>query len=359
MFRTALSFDDVLLVPSMGLDSRSLVSLTTRIPATKLTLPILSANMKTVTETDMATEMANAGGLGVIHRMQSIESQQIMVSAAVGIDSLVGFAFGIGDDWRDRVYACFDVGATLAVLDVAHAHQYRVGEIVKLWYEDTALRDRGLLVGNIATVEAAEWLIKCIPSEYLYSNLFGLKVGIGGGSLCTTRIVTGAGIPTFQSVYDVNKAIPMGISIVADGGIRNSGDIIKSLAAGASAVMCGSLLAGTKQAPGNVVLDGRGNKYKVYRGSASYGDKKENNRVTNYVEGTETLVPYVGDVRDVLEGLAEGIRSGLSYVGASSISALHRIASWKNQSYESSMFVQVTDNGRKESQAHGLTNSFA
>jgi IMP dehydrogenase len=168
------------------------------------------------------------------------------------------------------------------------------------------------------------------------------KASIGGGSLCTTRIMTGYGIPTLQAIWDINEAHGHAISIIGDGGIKNSGDIVKSLAAGADAVMLGNLLAGTDEAPGNIIK-AKDLLYKVYRGSASFGDKALRGEETRNVEGDEALVPYKGSVKRVIAGLLDGVRSGFSYGGAASIHELQAHAE----------FVEISAHGFQESLAHG------
>jgi len=334
---TALSFDDVLLKPQRFVgESRDKIDLSTNLGGVRLEIPIIAANMPSVCETDMAVAMGRMGGLGIIHRMQSIDSQVKMVLQTKnkileteGFDRPVGAAIGIGDDWMERAVKLFEAGVNIICLDVAHGHSDRV---IKIIIEFKKNWNMPLIAGNIATLLAA-------------TDLEGadiLKVGVGGGSVCTTRIQTGCGIPTFQSV--VNCTLGPNNVIIADGGIKNSGDIVKSLAAGANAVMLGSLLAGTDEAPGEVIKGTDGNKYKIYRGAASYGAKKEFFGKAEYVEGEETLVPYRGPVSKVIEKLCEGIRSGFSYNGVTNIQDLQRNA----------VFVKITNAGMKESKAHGL-----
>lgn len=348
MFREVLAFDDVLLVPKRSnIASRNDVDISTELfPDIKLEIPVLSANMATVTGEAMTYTMANAEGLGVIHRMQSIENEAQMIAnvqrtleATSLEDEFIGFSFGVQDDWQERVSACIVAGGDIAVLDVAHAHHSNVYNIIKEYFDTWNVP---LIVGNIATVEAARNLIYAVPSGK--RKLFALKVGIGGGSMCTTRIVTGCGIPTFQSVYDIHQELPY-TKLIADGGIRTSGDIVKALAAGASAVMVGSMLAATSDTPGAVINHADGTSYKLYRGSASYGDKEARGEEIRNIEGVETLVPYKGSTWDVIKRARENIRSGLSYVGARNLAELQARAE----------FVKITSNGLRESQPHGKT----
>ncbi|MEI9972562.1 MAG: IMP dehydrogenase [Ignavibacteriota bacterium] len=237
-----------------------------------------------------------------------------------------------------RPYGGLPEFASIVCLDVAHGHHLRVSQLLDEYFE--TYRDYPIIVGQIATAEAAGMFIDAIPERYHRSVAF--KASIGGGSLCTTRIMTGYGIPTLQAIADINEAHGHAISIIGDGGIKNSGDIVKSLAAGADAVMLGSLLAGTDEAPGNIIK-AKDLLYKVYRGSASFGDKALRGEETRNVEGEEALVPYKGSVHRVISGLLDGIRSGFSYGGAASIHELQ----------EHAEFIEITVYGFAESLAHG------
>lgn len=337
-----LSFDDVLIRPNKtGIRHRSEIDLTTTISGVKLKVPIISANMSSITGIDMCVAMAEFGGMGILHRMMPIPE---IVSSCREISSQTrkpfGFSFGIGEGWEKQVEAGIENGADIACLDVAHAHSVYVIEVVEQFIK--RYDKFPLIVGNIATKEAAkefdDFAIKRIEDGYPLT----LKVGIGGGSLCTTRIMTGCGLPTLQSILEV---VPhTSADIIADGGIKNSGDIVKSIVAGADAVMIGNLLAGTKQTPGEVV--GHGNElFKVYRGSASFGDKKMRGENTNNIEGAEALVPFKNkDVKSVLERLCDGIRSGFSYIGARNI----------QEAKVKGKLEQISPNGYKESTPHLL-----
>jgi IMP dehydrogenase len=347
LFREVLAFDDVLLVPKRSnIASRNDVDISTELfPGIKLEFPVLSANMATVTGENMAYTMANAEGLGVIHRMQSIENEAQMITnvrrtleATSLEDEFIGFSFGVQDDWEERVSACVVAGGDIAVLDVAHANHTHVTDIVRSFLE---IWNVPLIVGNIADIDAAHAVLVAAYFDY---KRIALKVGIGGGSMCTTRIVTGCGIPTFQSVYDIHRELP-DAKLIADGGIKNSGDIVKALAAGASAVMVGSMLAATSDTPGAVINHADGTSYKLYRGSASYGDKEARGEEIRNIEGVETLVPYKGSTWDVIKRARENIRSGFSYVGARNLAELQARAE----------FVKITSNGLRESQPHGKT----
>lgn len=340
--RTVLSFDDVLLVPGMNdIESRSDVGLDTIVAGVDLDLPIIAANMPSVCENEMALAIGLEGGMGIVHRMQSISRQCDQVALAQ--QNPVGAAIGIGDDWKERADATISAGAYIVCLDVAHGHQERVLEVA-LEFLDRFTSP--LIIGNIATGQAAAFF----DSEIKESDQcrVALKVGVGGGSVCTTRIKTGFGMPTLQSVIDVAEALDTAdsdISIIADGGLKTSGDIVKALAAGADVVMLGSLLAGTREAPGDVIKDDKtGLKYKVYRGAASYGAKKAHFGEAEYIEGAERLIPYKGGVEKVLRSLADGIRSGLTYCGVDNLADLRTEAE----------FVRITQSGFRESLPHGI-----
>lgn len=344
--RKALSFDDVLLVPEKSVvESRNDISLSTHFLGFEFNLPIISANMSTVTEYDMAVTMHKLGGLGLIHRMNTIEDQtdivlkcrrdypRMIIGASIGIDPIIDI---------DRTHELLNWGCDIICVDAAHVCSDPAIKFLNAFL--TKFPNRPLIIGNVATLEA----IKTINDELgtLMHPRIAFKVGIGSGSQCTTRIMTGCGIPTLQSLIDIKKILRMNYEcpypIIADGGIKNSGDIVKSLAAGADMVMLGSLLAGTSEAHGKIIKH-KGKLFKVYRGSASFGQKLETNR-KGFVEGEETLVPYKGSAVKILEQLREGILSGCSYLGLSNLTDI------KTSSPE---FVEISNSGYAESTAHG------
>ena len=336
--RKAYSFDDVMLVPRYSeMNTRSEANLATAVAGVTLRIPIIAANMSSVCEETMGIAMGELGGLGIIHRMASVEREAQMVKAVHDAGQQVGFSIGVGPDWRARMEACRQY-ASIVCLDVAHGHHRRVIELLAEYFK--AYQDYPIIVGQIATAKAAGMFIEGIPEKYHRTVAF--KASIGGGSLCTTRIMTGYGVPTLQAIWDIHEAHGHAISIIGDGGIKNSGDIVKSLAGGADAVMLGSLLAGTDEAPGNIIK-AKDALYKVYRGSASFGDKALRGEETRNVEGEEALVPYKGSVKRVVSTLLDGVRSGFSYGGASSIQELQDHAE----------FVEITAHGFAESLPHG------
>jgi IMP dehydrogenase len=344
--RRALSFNDVLLVPRhTRVFSRSDVDLSTTIAGLTLRIPIVAANMSSVCESEMAIALGQIGGLGIIHRMCTVEAEREMVRRVFAERDKgpngplhVGFSIGVGPDWRDRMEACREF-AGVACLDVAHADSNRVLELLAPYFTD--YKEYPLIIGNIATAAAASRIKDAIPKRFYGTT--ALKAGIGGGSLCTTRIKTGFGVPTLQSVADVHQETGGVPGIIADGGISSSGDIVKSLVAGANAVMLGSLLAGTEEAPGELIRGEHGILMKQYRGSASFSDKQMRGEATRNVEGESTLVPYRGRVADVISDLLDGIRSGLSYGGCANIRELQ----------DNVEFAEITTHGYRESLPHG------
>ena len=308
------SFDDVLLEPQYSdIKSRSEVNIDCNLSDFEFALPVISSPMDTVTETNMAIAMSNAGGLGIVHRYNSIEEQSKIVGYArmIGCKN-IGAAIGVTDDYLKRALRVTDVGANIICVDVAHGHhammQRALGELKDAFGDKVHI-----MAGNVATLEAFNAL-----SEW---GADSIRVGIGGGSICSTRIVTGHGVPTLQSVLECAQT-SHDTKIIADGGIKTSGDIVKALAAGADFVMIGSMLAGTSETPGGLLTNANGDKCKEYRGMASKKAQREWRGKSSTAEGVSTVVPFKGSVDDILEDISGGIRSGLSYTGARSIKEL-------------------------------------
>lgn len=473
-FKEGLTFDDVLLVPKFSdITSRSQTNLETKLSKNiSLNIPLVSANMDTVTESSMALAMAQQGGLGIIHRFLTIEEEadQILkvkrsgsvmienpyfvgpdktineaisymgekdvhgllvmdsdsklvgiltrrdvafesesnqlvkdvmtkdvVTAKPGINldeakqilhkhrieklpliddsgvvkglitskditnienfpqaskdkkgrPLVGAAVGVKGDFMDRTEALLEAGADVIVVDIAHGHSENAVNTVR--HIKKAFPDSELIAGNVATASGAEDLIK--------AGVDAVKVGVGSGSICITRVVTGSGVPQLTAVLDCAKVgKKYDVPIISDGGIRTSGDVTKALAAGSSSVMVGSILGGTDESPGSFMTR-NGKRFKIYRGMASFyaslGRKtKENGNVSieddlnDYVaEGVEAMVPYKGSVTDILKQLTGGIRSGLSYCGAHTI----------KQMQENAEFIKMSHAGYAESQPHDVS----
>lgn len=338
------SFDDVLLVPKYNrVKSRKEVSFRTQVTKNHyLDIPFLVANMDTVCESKMAITIGRLGGLGVIHRFLSIENQVAEVKKVKQEKLLTAAAIGI-KDYEERVKALNSIGIDILVLDVAHGHSKRVGKTLDYIKENYPKID--IIVGNIATKDAAEYFIS--------KKADSIKVGIGPGSMCTTRIMAGAGVPQITAIMDVYEASQGRVPVCADGGIKVSGDIVKAIGAGADTVMIGSLFSGTEETPGEII-EKDGKKYKEYRGMASYLatvkkmklDGKKVDEVV-HVEGEVTKVEYKGSVIPIVNKLLGGLASGMTYVGADHIEKIKGKAD----------FISITGAGIKESIAHGLLNN--
>lgn len=338
----ALTFDDVLLVPQYSdIASRKQVDISTSLLGVRFPVPICSANMDTVTEVAMANEMWNLGGLGILHRYASHATILQWIKDIHRDESAIAIpSIGIKPENFDYALAYTDEGVIAVNIDIAHGDSQHMVEMVQ------RLTKAGVdvVAGNVATRHGAQRLLDAGAKV--------IKVGIGPGSLCTTRIVTGHGVPQLSAIEDVASLRPnYRFSIIADGGIRNAGDCVKALAFGADMVMIGSLLAGTTESPGAAMeFQNKEGVYcltKVYRGMAS---REARNSVTetdsSYTpEGESTIVEVKGPVQDVVKQLEGGIRSGLSYSGAHSLKELR----------ENAEYVTITSNGVAESKPHGLT----
>jgi IMP dehydrogenase len=471
--REGLTFDDVLLIPKRSpIISRSQTNLKTRLSRNiSLNIPIISANMDTVTESPMAIALAREGGIGIIHRFMTIQdqvdevlkvkrSESVMIEQpyTISIDSTVGYAqkimhdfgisglliekdkklagiitkrdllfetnfennvssvmskdvvfaelgttiekakyilhknrieklpiidkdkqiiglitskdilkmeefpnaskdkkgrllvgaaVGVKGDYLERTEALLDAGADVIVVDIAHGHSDNAINCVHLIKK--AFKDCELIAGNIATGHGTEDLVR--------AGVDAVKVGVGSGSICITRVITGSGVPQLTAILDsVKIAKEYEVPVISDGGIRNSGDLTKALAAGSSSVMVGSLLGGTDESPGKTLVK-NGKKYKIYRGMASFyaslgrkyreeGEQLiESEDLNDYVpEGVEAMVSYKGSVVEIIRQLVGGLRSGLSYCGAKTI----------NEMQQNAEFVRITTAGYIESQPHDV-----
>lgn len=361
--KKGLTFDDVLLIPAESHVLPNEVNLSTQLADNlKLHIPLISAGMDTVTEGPMAIAMALQGGLGVIHKNMSIQAQAGEVAnvksvvvptgaAKAAVDDqnrlLVAAAVGVTSDTFERAEALLKAGADAIVIDTAHGHS--AGVLRKIKEIRDHFPDVTLIAGNVATGEGTAALYD--------AGVDIVKVGIGPGSICTTRVVAGVGVPQITAIYDAaTVARDYGKPIIADGGIKYSGDVVKALAAGGNAVMLGSMLSGTTEAPGEVFEDG-GKKYKSYRGMGSVGAMAQAhgssdryfqggvNEANKLVpEGIEARVEYKGDVSDIVFQIDGGLRSGMGYVGAPDIPTL----------IEKAQFVQITNAGLRESHPHDV-----
>lgn len=361
--KKGLTFDDVLLIPAESHVLPNEVDLSTQLADNiKLNIPLISAGMDTVTEGAMAIAMALQGGLGVVHKNMSIQAQASEVAnvksvvvpsnatkAAVDDQNrlLCAAAVGVTSDTFERAEALLEAGADAIVIDTAHGHSAGVLRKIKEFREH--FPKQTLIAGNAATGDATRALFD--------AGVDVVKVGIGPGSICTTRIVAGVGVPQITAIYDAASAArEYHKPIIADGGIKYSGDVVKALAAGGNAVMLGSMLSGTTEAPGDIFED-NGKKYKRYRGMGSVGAMAQAhgssdryfqggvNEANKLVpEGIEARVEYKGDVSDVVFQIDGGLRSGMGYCGAANISEL----------IEKAQFVQITNAGLRESHPHDV-----
>ena len=329
--KSTVCFDDVLLEPQYSeICSRSEITIgSDLLNIGKLDFPVISAPMDTVTESEMAKAIFSFGGVGIIHRYNSIAQQAAMVHSACfnELHCIVGAAVGVNHDFIDRARACIDAGAKIICVDVAHGHHSNVRHALAV-LRNTFGTSVHIMAGNVATLEAfndvADW------------GADSIRVGIGGGSICSTRIQTGHGVPTLQSVIDCAMS-DRDVALIADGGIKNSGDIVKALAAGADFVMLGSMLAGTDEAPGEVIRAPGGHSRKVYRGMASKEAQRDWRGRVSSIEGVAHVVPCKGPVEATLHEIATGIRSGLSYSGALNISELQSKSTFIKQSFQSTV----------------------
>lgn len=361
--KKGLTFDDVLLIPAESHVLPNEVKLDTKLaPNLQLHIPLISAGMDTVTEGNMAIAMAENGGLGVIHKNLSIEAQVEEVKKAKGktvdpnlphpaVDEqgrlLTAAAVGVTSDTFERAESLLEAGADAIVIDTAHGHSAGVLRKIKEIREH--FPNATLIAGNVATGEGTAALFD--------AGVDVVKVGIGPGSICTTRIVAGVGVPQITAIYDAaSVAQKYGKKIIADGGIKYSGDVVKALAAGGNAVMLGSMFSGTTEAPGTIFTN-EGKQFKSYRGMGSVGAMSQQhgssdryfqggiNEANKLVpEGVEALVPYKGDVSNIIYQIDGGLRAGMGYVGAGTIEEL----------IENSQFVQITNAGLRESHPHDV-----
>jgi IMP dehydrogenase len=347
-----LTYDDVLLLPDASDVVPSEVETKTQLTRSiVLNVPLVSSAMDTVTESTMAIAMAKSGGIGIIHRNLSIEEQVTHVKLVKGASLLVGAAVGVGDDGFARARALIDVGVDVVVVDTAHGHHRAVLDAI------SRIKDlfptQQVIGGNVATRAGAQALIN--------AGADAVKVGVGPGSICTTRVVAGVGVPQITAIMEAAKACKKAdIPLIADGGLQYSGDIAKAIVAGADTVMLGSLLAGCDESPGELVeLDGR--RYKTYRGMGSLGAMQSRGEKKSYSkdrymqddvlsedklvpEGIEGKVAYRGSVASVVHQLVGGLRSGMGYAGAPDIRSLQR----------NGRLIQITSAGLQESHPHDV-----
>lgn len=334
-----LTFDDVLLVPSYnGIRSRNLVTVSVKISGRTFGIPIVSSNMDTITGVEMAKFMAAQGGLALLHRFVSIEDN-VKMFQEVNNPKHVGISIGIGDDGIKRAEALVAAGAEIICVDVAHGHSKEVNrtirEIREKWSNNIMV-----IAGNVATYAGADYLAAAGADV--------IKVGIGPGSVCTTRIKTGFGVPQLTAIMDCAR---VDRPVIADGGIRYPGDAVKALAAGADLIMLGGMLSGTDEAPGELIerttTDGQVRRFKKFRGMASREAQEDfmgQMQEWKTAEGVALEVPAKGPAKNIILDIMGGIRSGMTYCGASEIRELKRKV----------QFMEITSASKVEGSPHAV-----
>ena len=344
--KEALTFDDVLLIPKFSSTLPTETNLSINLAKNlKLKIPFLSSAMDTVTESKMAIAIAHQGGLGVIHRNLSINSQVKEIKKVKNKKLLVGAAVGTSEEDILRAKSILDAGLDLLVIDTAHGHSFKVINTLKKIRKFS--NKIPICVGNIATGEAAVKLYN--------EGADILKVGIGPGSICTTRMIAGIGVPQITAIRNVKKSMKnKKIKIISDGGIKFSGDLVKAIAAGADAIMMGSIFAGTEESPGKK-FKYKNKLYKSYRGMGSIGamsagssnryfQKNYKDKSKFVPEGVEARVLYKGSVEKIIYQLQGGLRSSMGYIGAKKIEEI----------YKKGKFIKITKAGFYESMVHSV-----
>jgi len=345
--KEALTFDDVTLAPKYSEILPSQVDTSIKITNNlKLKVPLLSSAMDTITESKMAIAVAKAGGLGIIHRNLNIKDQILEIKKVKKKKLLVGAAVGAGVNEFKRAEKILKEKVDMIVVDTAHAHTKKVSEIIK-FIKKKKNKKTALCAGNIATPEAAKFLLKL--------GVDIIKVGIGPGSICTTRLVAGIGVPQLSAILSVRNGIKnKNVKIISDGGIKYSGDLAKAFAAGADAVMIGSLFAGTDETPGKLIKR-NGKLFKSFRGMGSVGamnkgsadryfQSKQKDSSKYVPEGVEGFAKYKGKVSVIMYKLIGGLRSSMGYLGSKQIKYLRN----------KPRFVKITKAGFYESMVHNV-----
>ena len=343
----ALTFDDVTLVPKyseiLPSEVDTSIILTSHL---RLKIPLLSSAMDTVTESRMAIAIANAGGLGIIHRNLEISKQLLEIKKVKAKKLLVGAAVGAGPNEFKRAEAILKENVNMIVVDTAHGHTKKVSEIIK-FIKKNKNKKTALCAGNIATAQAAKFLLNL--------GVDVIKVGIGPGSICTTRLVAGIGVPQLSAILNVRNGLKnKNIKVISDGGIKYSGDLAKAFAAGADAVMIGSLFAGTDETPGKLIKK-NGKLFKSFRGMGSVGAMNKGSAdryfqskqkdTSKYVpEGVEGFAKYKGKVENIIFKLIGGLKSSMDYLGSKQIKNLR----------DKPQFVKITKAGFYESMVHNV-----
>jgi len=331
-----LTFDDVLVVPCKSeIKSRKDPDLTSRVTKNiTCSAPVISSNMDTITEGDMAKAMSDLGGMGILHRFIDVEAQiEELQKVKQSKSPILAASVGIGEKGMERAKKLVDAGVQIITIDIAHGHSLQMMELTE-WMKNS-FPSVDIIAGNVATPEAVRDLAN--------AGADAIKVGIGPGSMCTTRIITGCGLPQLTAIAMCSlEAEKHNVPVIADGGLKTSGDIFKAFCAGADSVMLGSLLAGTLETPGET-RQGK----KLYRGMASRSaqDSWRGGVAKGMApEGESHMISIKGHVEDVVLELTGGVRSGMSYVNAGSFSEIK----------DNARFIRMSTSGIKESVAHGL-----
>lgn len=339
--KDSICFDDILLVPQYGnIDSRHSVDLSTEIGYGKrkifLEFPVVAAPMDTVCDVEMCMTISKFGGLGILHRYMPEEILINKASTLADAKYTFGVSVAATNGYMNLSEELYKVGSRVFLVDTANGHsEYAIRAVKNL--RSAFGDDIHIMAGNVATWSGF--------ADLADAGADSVRVGIGGGSACTTRIVSGHGVPTLESVIDVSEwseSSGAECSIIADGGIRNSGDMVKSFAAGADAVMVGSMLAGTDESPGDILADNNGNQVKMFRGMASSSAQKDASGKVSVSEGISTTIPYKGSVIKIFESIRGGLGSGCSYSGVEKLSEL----------CHNSMYIKVSPTSLQESLPH-------
>jgi IMP dehydrogenase/GMP reductase len=330
-----IGFDDILLIPQHSeVESRKDINLSVALGkgtrSINLKIPIIAAPMDTVCETDMAVAIRKEGGLGIIHRYMPVQEQSEKIKLVKALGGIAGGSVGARGEYIHDAVSLVGAGASLILIDVANGHSSYAIEAVKALRQAFG-KDVHIMAGNVASWDGFARLAD--------AGAYSIRVGIGGGSACTTRVVSAHGVPTLSSILDIRDRVSYGDgpTLIADGGIRNSGDAAKALAAGAQALMLGRLLAGTTESPGEVV-DG----HKVFRGMASREAQEAGRGTVSGVEGISTTIPYVGSVNNIISDFRAGLSSALSYTGVDNLIDF----------YHESMYNRVTSTTLNETKPH-------
>jgi len=339
MYSRGITFDDVLLVPGYnGIRSRQAVNTEVSMGLITLQLPIISSNMDTITGSAMALEMSRLGGMGILHRFMSIEDNVKEFRLAKKGGGIVGVSIGVSDEGMQRAEALIHEGAYAICVDVAHGHSKMMNQTIRKLREKYK-NNICIIAGNVATYAGADYLAAAGADV--------IKVGIGPGSVCTTRIKTGFGVPQLSAILDCKK---VDRPLIADGGIRFPGDAVKALAAGASCVMLGGMLSGAEETPGEKHevgrnTDGSAHYVKVFRGMASKEAQEDfMGAMADWktAEGVSLEVPVKGPVAKIIADLMGGVRSGMTYCGAQTLKELQRKA----------QFIEISRAAAEENQPH-------